>query len=105
MRQWLAVSLTLVGATIGGGFPGAWCAFSFSAGTGIGGSRGEAICFIANVILGIGGALCGMLSAKALKGTAFQRIDIVLPILLGSISGMAGYFWCDWAISHADPPL
>jgi hypothetical protein len=102
--KWL-FPMYLAGAVIGG-FPGALVAFFFAAGTGIGSSAGEAICFTVNVLLGLGGAFSGMLLAKAIRSQPkIQFTEIVLPVFLGVHCGIAGFVWLDWAISHADPPL
>jgi hypothetical protein len=94
-------SLCLVGALIGG-FPGAVLAFFFAVGTG----TGEAGCWLANLIFGVGGAYAGMLQAIAIRGqNRIRVVEVVLPAFLGLLCGMIGYVWFDWAISHADPPL
>ena len=101
----LLFPMCLAGAVIGG-FPGGMVAFFFAAGTGIGGSAGEAICLIVNLLLGLGGAFTGVLLAKAIRGQPkIQVTEIVLPVFLGVLCGVAGYLWLYWAISYADPPL
>src|SRR5690349_20974247 len=92
--------LCLIGALLGG-FPGAFLAFVSAAG--FGGPEGETICCITNVILSVCGALCGMLWAKAIQDQPrIKVVEVVLPVCLGLICGIAGYMWLDWAISHAD---
>jgi hypothetical protein len=105
MTMKLLFPMCLAGAVIGG-FPGGIIAFFFAAATGISGSAGEAICFIVNLLLAVGGAFAGMLLARVIRGQPKVRIgEIVLPVFLGGFCGIAGYLWLDWAISHAEPPL
>lgn len=97
--------LCLLGALVGG-FPGAICAWFFTAGTGISGTTGEAICFIVNMLLSAGGAFIGMFLAKAIRGQGrVQYADITLPVALGVLCGSIAYTWLYWAITYAEPPL
>jgi hypothetical protein len=98
--KWL-FPMCLAGAVLGG-FPGGLAAFFFAAGTG----GGEVVCFTANLLFGVGGAFVGTLLEKEIRGQSKLRFtEIVLPVFLGVVCGIAGYLWLDWAVSHADPPL
>jgi hypothetical protein len=98
--KWL-VSLSLVGAILGGIYPGAVFAFVCAAPSG-----SEIVVFIVNVLQGVAGAFLGMLMAKmVLVQTSFRRPDVIMPLVLGILCGIAGYLWAYWAISNADPPL
>ena len=105
MKRLLPICLGLVGAMVGG-FPEAVVAFHLAVGTGISASPGEAICYVANLLLSVGGAFVGMRLGRAILGQErLKAVDVLLPILLGLICGTVGYLWLDWAISHANPPL
>ena len=98
--KWL-VPLTLAGAIFGGIYPGAFAAFLLTASLG-----SEIVCFITNLLLSVFAAFVGMMEANEIhKPITFHRLHVVLPLTLGILCGIAGYFLADWAISHADPPL
>ena len=104
LLRWLSVSLTLVGAILGGGFPGSLMAFFFAVATGISGSQGEAICLAVNLVLGVVGSSAGCRQARVSRGLRFDG-SISSAARAGIVAGVVGYFWLDWEISHADPPL
>ena len=69
-------------------------------------SGSEIVCFITNLLLSVFAAFVGMMAANEIhKPITFHRLHVVLPLTLGILCGIAGYFLADWAISHADPPL
>jgi hypothetical protein len=105
MRLILASCLILGGALLGGVFPGAALAFHVAAGSGLSGSAGEVVCFAANLVFGVGGAVCGGLVAQSSQQGTRWRYSILFAVIIGLAAGTAGYLWCDWALSHAEPPL
>jgi hypothetical protein len=105
MRRLISGVLMLIGAGIGGVFPGAFLAFSAAAQTGLSGNTGEALCLLVNLFLGIGGGLLGLIASGAIFYPTVRRSDVIARIVIGLITGAGGYVWCYWAISHADPPL
>jgi hypothetical protein len=105
MMRLLPVVLAIAGAILGGGFPGAVLAFFFAAATGVGGAPGEVVCLVANLLLGAGGAFCGMLTGKTIQESQLRWVDVGLSCLMGLIVGAVGYSWLVWELRHADPPL
>lgn len=63
------------------------------------------LCFIANLIFGLGGAFCGSALACAVRPNARWQFYLLFPFVAGLVASVIGYQWLDWAISHADPPL
>lgn len=117
MRFIFTFCLILGCAAVGGVFPGSFVALLLARSIGCGGALGEAICFFANLALGIAGAFCGLFYARL--GWAFfslfsnrpldlderLRRYIPLAVIVGLIAGAAGYLWFDWVLRNADPPL
>ena len=97
--KWL-VSLTLLGAVIGGIYPGAYFAFVWAAPTG-----SEMVVFITNLLLSTFGASVGMMTVNAFRQQSFRPAHAILPITFGLVCGVVGYLVADWVISHAEPPL
>jgi hypothetical protein len=105
MRLILASCLTLGGAITGGIFPGAILAFCWVANSGLSGSAAELLCFATNLGFGVGGAFCGKLYGRAIQPTASWWYNFLFPAVVGLMAGAVGYFWLDWALSHAETPL
>jgi hypothetical protein len=105
MRLIFASCLILGGAVAGGVFPGGLLAFFLAVGSGLSGSAGEIFCFVVNLVFGIGGAFCGGLFARVIRPGARWGYNVLFPTIAGLVTGAAGYFWLEWAISHAEPPL
>ncbi|MGH7223597.1 MAG: hypothetical protein ACRELF_10240 [Gemmataceae bacterium] len=83
--KWL-VPLTLIGAVVGGIYPGAFLAFVWAAPSG-----SERVVFITNLILSIFGASVGMLASNALRQQTFRPRHAILPIAFGLVCGVVGY--------------
>jgi hypothetical protein len=105
VRRFLSMCLILGGAAAGGVFPGSLLAFLLVVGTGCSGSVAETMCFVANVVLGIGGAFLGSFFSWAIAGKAWSRSYTVLSVASGLAGGTAGYFWLSWMLLQVDPPL
>jgi hypothetical protein len=105
MRNFLAYLLVVIGAFFGGVFPGSGLAFTVACGTRMSGIAGEFICFATNLAFGVAGAFCGNVATRTIKPDATRFSYLLFPIVSGVIAGVAGYFWFDWALSHAEPPL
>jgi hypothetical protein len=105
MRQFLSSCLVLGGAVAGGVFPGALIAWCLVASSRLSGSAGEACCFVANLIFGVAGALCGSLLARWIYPGATWRYNVLLVVVSGLAAGSTGYLWLDWVVSHAELPL
>jgi hypothetical protein len=95
----------LVGAFVGGVFPGALLAFSFASASGVHGDDAETACLIINLFLGAAGSFVAFLVGTALAETKVRVVPAAASLILGLLAGMGGYYWALCEINHADLPL
>lgn len=106
MKWRLASALTaLIGAFVGGVYPGSFFAFVFTAAMQLPGRVAEGFWFVLTTAFGGGGAGLGLILFSVAFPDRLKRLDIIVGLLLGLLVGVTGYFFCYWVIANADPPL
>ena len=104
--KWRLASLApaLIGAMAGGIYPGSFFAFILAASM-ASGQAGETVCFVLTLAFSVAGVALGFLLFEGCFPNKLRRVDVKLGLALGVLFGIAGYFFCDWMIANADPPL
>jgi hypothetical protein len=91
----------ILGAAVGGFYPGALIAFATAAPTG----GTEFAVLLVTQLLAIGSSLFGFFVGGLVWKRGLRSVDVGAAISLGLVFGFAGYCWAYWVISNADPPL
>lgn len=93
MERSVWLSYLVLGAIVGGFFPGASVAFLVSLGAALEPMHTEAVCLTLNVMLGIIGTSLVLYVGQRLEGVPHRWRQLWPSSFAGAVSGASGYVW------------